>query len=90
MLGTVQIVNGQLPLPMSTREEAWRDADSQAAVCDCVTKDLPEMLYVITNSARDLLERALRTSGGSNKTAAAALGMNASTFRDKLAKHGLG
>jgi DNA-binding NtrC family response regulator len=39
---------------------------------------------------RDLLERALRTSGGNKTAAAAALGMKASTFRDKLAKHGLG
>ncbi len=39
---------------------------------------------------RDLLERALRTAGGNKTAAAAALGMKASTFRDKLAKHGLG
>ena len=38
---------------------------------------------------RELLDNALRASGG-NKTAAAALGMKPSTFRDKLAKHGLG
>ena len=36
------------------------------------------------------LERALRTAGGNKTAAAAALGMKASTFRDKLAKHGLG
>ena len=39
---------------------------------------------------RDLLERALRTAGGNKTAAAAVLGMKASTFRDKLAKHGLG
>jgi two-component system, NtrC family, response regulator PilR len=39
---------------------------------------------------RDLLVRALRTAGGNKTAAAAALGMKASTFRDKLAKHGLG
>jgi len=39
---------------------------------------------------RDLLERALRTAGGNKTAAAATLGMKASTFRDKLAKHGLG
>jgi len=39
---------------------------------------------------RDLLERALRTASGNKTAAAAALGMKASTFRDKLAKHGLG
>jgi len=38
---------------------------------------------------RDLLERALRSAGGNKTAAAAVLGMKASTFRDKLAKHGL-
>jgi len=39
---------------------------------------------------RDLLERALRTVAGNKTAAAATLGMKPSTFRDKLAKHGLG
>jgi DNA-binding protein Fis len=39
---------------------------------------------------RDLLEQALQASGGNKTAAAAALGMKPSTFRDKLAKHGLG
>jgi len=39
---------------------------------------------------RELLERALRTAGGNKTGAATALGMKPSTFRDKLAKHGLG
>ena len=39
---------------------------------------------------RQLLEDALRTSGGNKTAAASALGMKPSTFRDKLAKHGLG
>lgn len=39
---------------------------------------------------RELLERALRAAGGNKSAAAAALGMKASTFRDKLAKHGMG
>ena len=38
---------------------------------------------------RRLLENALKAAAG-NKAAAAALGMKPSTFRDKLAKHGLG
>ncbi len=42
------------------------------------------------HTERDLLERALRTAGGNKTAAAAALGMKPSTFRDKLAKHGLG
>ena len=39
---------------------------------------------------RELLDNALRTAGGNKTAAAAALGMKPSTFRDKLAKHGLG
>ena len=39
---------------------------------------------------RELLENALRASGGNKTAAATALGMRPSTFRDKLAKHGLG
>lgn len=39
---------------------------------------------------RELLENALRGSQGNKTAAAAALGMKPSTFRDKLAKHGLG
>ena len=39
---------------------------------------------------RDLLQRALRSAGGNKTAAAVALGMKPSTFRDKLAKHGLG
>jgi len=38
----------------------------------------------------ELLENALRTAKGNKTAAAAALGMKPSTFRDKLAKHGLG
>ena len=39
---------------------------------------------------RELLENALKASGGNKSAAAAALGMKSSTFRDKLAKHELG
>jgi DNA-binding NtrC family response regulator len=39
---------------------------------------------------RQLLERALQSAGGNKTAAAAALGMKPSTFRDRLAKHGLG
>lgn len=45
---------------------------------------------VMDHAERELLENALRASGGNKTAAAAALGMKASTFRDKLAKHGLG
>ena len=38
---------------------------------------------------RELLGNALRAAGGNKTAAAAALGMKPSTFRDKLAKHGL-
>jgi DNA-binding NtrC family response regulator len=39
---------------------------------------------------RQLLESALKAAGGNKTAAAAALGMKPSTFRDRLAKHGLG
>jgi len=38
---------------------------------------------------RELLARALMASGGNKTAAAASLGMKPSTFRDKLARHGL-
>ncbi|MFC1597765.1 sigma-54-dependent transcriptional regulator, partial [Planctomycetota bacterium] len=41
------------------------------------------------HAERQLLENALRSSKGNKTAAAAALGMRPSTFRDKLAKHGL-
>jgi len=44
----------------------------------------------IDKTERELLESALQTAGGNKSAAAAALGMKLSTFRDKLAKHGLG
>ena len=43
-----------------------------------------------TRPSGELLENALRAAGGNKTAAAAALGMKPSTFRDKLAKHGLG
>ena len=39
---------------------------------------------------RELLAQALNASGGNKTAAAATLGMKPSTFRDKLARHGLG
>jgi DNA-binding NtrC family response regulator len=44
----------------------------------------------IDQTERELLEQALRNSGGNKTAAATLLGMKASTFRDKLGKHGLG
>ena len=43
----------------------------------------------IDKTERELLENALRAADGNKTAAAAALGMKPSTFRDKLAKHGL-
>jgi DNA-binding NtrC family response regulator len=45
---------------------------------------------VMEQAERQLLENALRAAAGNKTAAAAALGMKTSTFRDKLAKHGLG
>lgn len=44
----------------------------------------------IDHAEKQLLQDALRNSNGNKSAAAAALGMKPSTFRDKLAKHGLG
>ncbi len=45
---------------------------------------------IMEQAERRLLENALRAAAGNKTAAAAALGMKPSTFRDKLAKHGLG
>ncbi len=59
---------------------------------DAPAKSLPsgDFQAAMDQTERELLERALRTAGGNKTAAAAALGMKPSTFRDKLAKHGLG
>jgi DNA-binding NtrC family response regulator len=44
----------------------------------------------IEHAEKQLLQEAMRNSSGNKTAAAAALGMKPSTFRDKLAKHGLG
>ncbi|OHB86300.1 MAG: hypothetical protein A2V98_12895 [Planctomycetes bacterium RBG_16_64_12] len=44
---------------------------------------------VMQGAERQLLENALKAAKGNKTAAAAALGMKPSTFRDKLAKHGL-
>ncbi|MGA2060459.1 MAG: sigma-54 dependent transcriptional regulator [Thermoguttaceae bacterium] len=44
----------------------------------------------IDHAEKQILQDALRNSAGNKSAAAAALGMKPSTFRDKLAKHGLG
>lgn len=43
----------------------------------------------INKTERELLEAALKAADGNKTAAAAALGMKPTTFRDKLAKHGL-
>ncbi|MCC6126071.1 MAG: sigma-54-dependent Fis family transcriptional regulator [Pirellulales bacterium] len=43
----------------------------------------------VGKTERELLETALQSAGGNKSSAAAALGMKLSTFRDKLVKHGL-
>ena len=44
----------------------------------------------IDHAEKQLLQEALRNANGNKSAAAAALDMKPSTFRDKLAKHGLG
>ncbi len=54
--------------------------------------DLPSGGFqaAIDPAEKQLLANALKASGGNKTAAAAVLGMKPSTFRDKLAKHGLG
>ena len=56
------------------------------------SKQLPSGGFqaAMQHAERQLLEDALSASGGNKTAAANALGMKPSTFRDKLAKHGLG
>jgi len=60
---------------------------------DAAPQDRPtpgEFQATIDKAERELLATALESAGGNKTAAAAALGMKPSTFRDKLAKHGLG
>jgi len=58
-----------------------------AAAARALSGDFQTM---IEQTERELLLAALNASGGNKSAAAAALGMKPSTFRDKLAKYGLG
>ncbi|MGQ9505142.1 MAG: sigma-54-dependent transcriptional regulator [Thermogutta sp.] len=82
------IGNGALTADILRSETArWPRKDTQASP----EKSVPTTFQDAINQAeRELLEKALREAGGNKTAAAAALGMKPSTFRDKLAKHGLG
>ncbi|MGQ9770938.1 MAG: sigma-54-dependent transcriptional regulator [Thermogutta sp.] len=82
------IGNGALTADILRSETArWPRKDAQASP----EKSVPTTFQDAINQAeRELLEKALREAGGNKTAAAAALGMKPSTFRDKLAKHGLG
>lgn len=58
-----------------------------AAAARALSGDFQSM---IEQTERELLLAALNASGGNKSAAATALGMKPSTFRDKLAKYGLG
>ena len=62
------------------------------AAADAAAKSVPpgDFQAAMDQTESELLSSALRTAGGNKTAAAAALGMKPSTFRDKLAKHGLG
>jgi DNA-binding NtrC family response regulator len=72
-----------------TAELLGAEMQTQAAA---TARPLPagDFQAAIEQTERELLLSALKASGGNKSAAAAALGMKASTFRDKLAKHGLG
>ena len=61
-----------------------------AATADAAKRPAGDFQAAMDQTERELLGNALRAAGGNKTAAAAALGMKPSTFRDKLAKHGLG
>jgi DNA-binding NtrC family response regulator len=87
LIGSGHITAELLATEMSgiRREET---PDPSAAV----PSDLPSGGFqaAIDHAEKQLLANALKASGGNKTAAAAVLGMKPSTFRDKLAKHGLG
>ncbi len=74
---------GQITAELLTAEMETNTAGAARAL----SGDFQSM---IEQTERELLLTALNASGGNKSAAAAALGMKPSTFRDKLAKYGLG
>ena len=72
---------------------AWEDVpgDVRLSILDAATpREKPETFRdTIEATERDLLAQALGAAEGNQSKAAASLGLKLSTFRDKLAKHGI-
>ncbi len=73
-----------------TAEVLAAEMSGIAAAADERAATAGDFQATINQTERELLSNALRSANGNKTAAAAALGMKASTFRDKLAKHGLG
>ncbi len=84
------IGSGHITVEMLENEMAGIAAPATLGAAGGKTELAGDFQAAMDQTERDLLERALRTAGGNKTAAAVALGMKASTFRDKLAKHGLG
>lgn len=70
--------------------EACRNIADMGGIGDPGAASAGAFQSAVEATERALLENALRTSGGNKTAAAAALGMKASTFRDKLTRYGMG
>ncbi len=84
------IGSGHITVEMLENEMAGIAAPAAQGAAGGKAEIAGDFQAAMDQTERDLLERALRTAAGNKTAAAAALGMKASTFRDKLAKHGLG
>jgi len=84
-------VNGQVrlaDLPSEIRQE--NPLDLMIKACDrCFAEGKMSFDEVVTCLETNLIRRALRESGGNRTNAAKVLGLNLSTFRDKLKKYKL-
>ena len=87
-----EIGEGQAPRPAGEVPPAEEPAGATVAEAISRGQSLPSGGFhaAMEYAEKQLLVSALHASGGNKTAAAAALGMKPSTFRDKLAKYGLG
>jgi DNA-binding NtrC family response regulator len=76
-------------LPAEIRDDPPIDLMTKACI-RCFVDEQMSFEQVMACLETNLLQHALRQSGGNRTRAARALGLNLSTFRDKLKKHNLG
>ncbi len=81
---SASISSGRAPSPENSSPPRSTDAAQKRRV------PAGDFQTTIAQTERELLENALHAAGGIKTAAASALGMKPTTFRDKLAKYGLG